>query len=127
MRGVCEFMIWNHILFVYEVIRSLYYYEYVYATIGGITTILSTMRHLHHEQKYNNIEPILAKLIMMYNFSMAVYYFEYYQIIHNILFKIIMILIWTVEEYNYEKIHPWIHILAAADGHIYLNYYSMLK
>ena len=30
--------------------------------------------------------------------------------------------IWDIQKYNYEKIHPWLHVSIALNAGIYLNY-----
>jgi hypothetical protein len=120
MRSPYEFIIYNHIFLLYEVIRAYLYEEYILFLLGGGTTIFSTLRHLHHEKKYDTIESVFAKTTEVYILLYSYLYLQNYEII--VISKIIMILWWLLGDYiHYELLHPWLHIIAAVDAHIYLN------
>jgi len=122
-----DFVIWNHVFVFYEVLRCIYYQEYILCFLGGNVVILSTIRHLSYETKYNTIEPFFAKLGPLYVLCNGIYLFPLSQVMRLIYSKMLLIFVYMIEDYDYEVIHPWLHILAALDSHIYITYYSMLK
>ena len=69
-----------------------------------------------------NIEHISAKMSAIYPIFSSIYYFELYQIYTILALKLNILIVWYVfEKINYEKIHPWLHIMVAIDAHYYLN------
>lgn len=127
MRHVCEFILWNHIFFVFEIFRSIIYEEYFLCALASATTGLSYFRHLHHEKKCNCIEPFFAKGTEIYMTCMSLYYFTFEDILILTYMKFAILLIWHMEKYNYEYIHPWLHIAIAVDSHYYLSCYNRIK
>ena len=120
MRSWFEFMIWNHIFIIYEVFRCYIYGEYRLFILGGGTAIFSTIRHLHYEKKYDMIESIFAKGSQIYTMLYAYIYLKNYEIL--IISKSIMIFWWLWgDNFNFELLHPWLHIIAAIDAHIYID------
>ena len=45
MRKFTDFIIWNHVFFIMEVVYALYICEYILAFLGTLTTYLSIERH----------------------------------------------------------------------------------
>ena len=122
MRPIKEFIIWNHIFFLIEVIRSIIIQDYMLSILGSATTYLSIERHRHLYTKYNYIEPIVAKSTMIYITMRGLYYFTCHQMIILLLSEALSIFVWHIQKYNYEAIHPWLHITVALNIHLYINY-----
>ena len=74
MRKFTDFIIWNHVFFMMEIVYALYISEYILAVLGTLTTYLSIERHRFMDVKYNNIEPIVAKSTLLYVTAMGLYY-----------------------------------------------------
>lgn len=107
---------------VYEVYRGLYYQEYIYFLLGGTTSVLSTLCHMHHEKKYENIESLVAKVTLIYPILTSIYYFTTYQIFFILFWKFCLVFTWYfLQDLHYEKIHPWLHIIVAIDAHYYID------
>ena len=122
MRKITEFIIWNHVFFVCEVIYSIFIREYILAFLGSLTTYLSIERHRYMDAKYPIIEPIVAKTTMIYITLMGLYHFSIYQRMILIISEIITLLVYYIERYDYTLIHPWLHITVAHNIYIYIIY-----
>jgi len=122
MRSWNEFMMWNHIFIFMEVLHSIYKNNWCLVILGALATILSSSRHLHHEKKYNLIEPIVAKSCLVYNTYISLTTFTFYQNMILLSSKGTIITVWFFETYDYETIHPWLHILVSIDTHLFLSY-----
>lgn len=123
MRKFTDFMIWNHVFMAYEVYRGYYALEGILCMLGGITTVLSIYCHLHNECRCNKIESFFAKGTEVYSLLASIYYLPLRNAIELTLFKVFMYIVWRNEHYNYEKIHPWMHLLVAMDAHYYITCY----
>lgn len=123
VRPCRQFMMWNHIFIAYEVCRA-YDLDKILFVLGASTVVLSTLRHRHAEQRYNTIEPLVAKLSQAYiMYAAAQYGFGCWgQVLCT---KAMLLGLWLAEDYpwlgGFETLHPWLHILAALDAHVYLN------
>ena len=122
MRKITEFIIWNHVFILYNIIYGYMIRTYIYSILGGTVLILSTLRHLHHEKKYNRIEPFVAKFCVCYNLSTSVYYLTFRQNMILLFIKCTLLFMWKIESYHYEYIHPWLHIIIFIDNHFYLSF-----
>ena len=126
MRSWKQFMMWNHLFILYEVYRSFIHGEYVLFFLGGGTTIFSTLRHLHYEKKYDTIESVFAKSSQVYTLLYSYAYLTHYEIM--VISKLIMILWWRIgDALHFELLHPWLHVIAAMDAHIYIDLYITSK
>lgn len=123
MRKWGEFMMWNHLFMFIEVIHGIYKQDLYFAALGAVTTILSSARHFHHEKKYNLSESIVAKSCLIYNTYISITTYTYSQNMVLLCSKGSIVTLWMLEEYNYEVIHPWLHILVSIDIHLYLSYH----
>ena len=119
-------MLWNHVFILYEVYQSFYYAEYLLFILSSITTILSYYRHFYNERVCNHCEPYFAKGTELYMTTMSVCLFQSSDILILLCLKLFMIFIWKMESYNFEFIHPWLHIVVAMDAHYYLYCYSRI-
>ena len=119
-----EFIIWNHVFVMYEIWRSYRVKEYALCTLAGGTVFLSTIRHLYHEKHLNTIEPLVAKSTELYMIASSVYYLKRRDMMKLMLSKMLIYAIWKCQYLNYEKIHPWLHVLIAIDAHYYINCYQ---
>ena len=119
MRRASEFMVWNHVFMAYETYRA--------SRVDGVLwcmalpcTLLSVVRHVHHEKCCNTTEPLLAKATMLY-LAWASTWLETAQMAALMASKALIVAVWLAEDHNYELIHPWLHVLVAADAHYYLD------
>ena len=119
MRRPSEFIVWNHVLMAYETYRASMA-DRVLFCLALPCTLLSVLRHLHHEKCCNTVEPILAKTTMVY-LTIANRSLNATQLAVSVASKALIVSVWMIEDYNYELIHPWLHILVALDAHFYIN------
>ena len=122
MRNFTDFMIWNHIFFIIEIFHAYYKKDYMLVFLASSTTYLSIERHRTMYTKYNMIEPIVAKSSMVYMTCRCLYEFAMYEKFMFLLSESISFFIWDIQKYNYEKIHPLLHVSIALNAGIYLNY-----
>ena len=122
MRKFTDFIIWNHVFFIMEIVYALYISEYILAVLGTLTTYLSIERHRFMDVKYNNIEPIIAKSTLLYTTVMGLYYLSIQKKILLLLSEMITVFVYYIQRYDYETIHPWLHITVASNIYIYIYY-----
>ena len=82
--------------------------------LGTVTTLLSIHRHWLYEPK-RHIEPYVAKFTSMYMAYLSLS-LQKKDTMLLMLSKASMLFIWYIELRNYEKIHPWLHVLISIDG-----------
>jgi hypothetical protein len=123
VRSWSEFMMWNHIFILYEMLRGIYWETYILAFLGGSTIVMSIYRHYHYENRCNTIEHIVAKITEMYMLLYAIITFNMYTTFTILIMKLWMVLWWYMEIYNYERMHPWLHMWVAIDVHYWINCY----
>lgn len=121
MRNFTDFMIWNHIFFIIEIFHAYYKKDYILVLLGTWTTYLSIERHRTMYRKYNMIEPIVAKSTIVYMTCRCLYEFAMCEKFIFFLSESVTYFIWDIQKYDYEKIHPWVHIGIALNTRIYLN------
>ena len=119
MRRPSEFIVWNHVFMAYETGRACFVDPTLFC-LALPCTVLSVYRHLHHEQCCNATEPVLAKATMVYLFfaSLAL---GAAQVAVLVASKLVIVAVWLVEDQDYEKIHPWLHVLVGLDAHVYIS------
>ena len=122
MRKFTDFIIWNHVFFIMEVVYAVYISEYILAVLGTLTTYLSIERHRFMDVKYNNIEPIVAKSTLLYTTVMGLYYLSIQKKFLLLLSEMITVFVYYIQRYDYETIHPWLHITVASNIYIYIYY-----
>ena len=113
-RSWVEFVMWNHVLLAYEVARCG---ERVLFVLGPMTVVLSVLRHRSRERAHNFIEPLLAKATLAYTSIRAVLLFPAPTVLRHTAIKAAVLGTWLAEDRAYERIHPWLHVLVAADVH----------
>ena len=127
VRPLNQFMMWNHLIFVWAALRSLYYQEYAFCLIGSITTILSFAYHRSHERGCQPQETYFAKGVIAYIFIMSLLRFNFYQILHILSWEGASALIFYSQD-NYGKIwnviHPWLHVTVGGVCHVYISYHK---
>ena len=123
VRSCYEFIMWNHIFILYEILRSIYWGNYILFLLGGSSIVLSFYRHYHYENRCYTIEHITTKTTEVYMLLYALIVFDMYSIIELLILKLFTILWWNSEIYNYEKMHPWLNIWVAIDCHFWINSY----
>jgi len=126
MRPFRDFMIWNHIFFVFEIFYSFLLRDYILVFLGTSTTYLSMQRHRHFDTKYNTIEPLVAKSTMLYITCLGLYQFSLHQILVLLCSELVSLFVFYIQRYNYESIHPWLHLTVAFNIHLYLHYSILL-
>ena len=87
-------------------------------TLGYLTTVLSLLYHRDHERHFAVPEGISAKLCI----ALVVYHGLQGRIskIDAILPSAIVFILWRLSQCDYERWHPWMHIVVAADVHYFL-------
>ena len=105
-----------------EVVYAVYISEYILAVLGTLTTYLSIERHRFMDVKYNNIEPIVAKSTLLYTTVMGLYYLSIQKKFLLLLSEMITVFVYYIQRYDYETIHPWLHITVASNIYIYIYY-----
>ena len=125
MRKYNEFIVWNHIFMILETLRGLYILDYVLLILGIIASTLSTLYHVSGETKYNLSEVVSVRVIQSYMLIYSILWFEYYMMINILCLKCLITFIYFVSYIDYEKIHPWLHVIVGIDAHIYINYYMI--
>lgn len=122
MRKFTDFIIWNHVFFIMEVVYALYICEYILAFLGTLTTYLSIERHRFMYVKYNNLEPFVAKTTLLYVTVMGLYYLSIQKKFLLLLSEMLTGFLYYIQRYDYETIHPWLHITVASNIYIYIYY-----
>ena len=121
-RSLAEFTVWNHVFFVYELIRCVYYEHYIFLLFGSMATGLSFIRHVYREQILDKMEQYSVLIGQVYALIWNLYYLSLLNSYHLYLIKITMMLLYNVaRNFQYERVHPWFHILGALDVHINVN------
>lgn len=112
-RHPLQFMMWNHVFMLQQSIRALEVNKSL-GTLGIITTLLSVHRHWLYEPK-GFIEPYVAKFTSLYMAYLSMYLHKRDMVL-LMLSKAFMLFVWFNELRDYEKIHPWLHILISIDA-----------
>ncbi len=122
-RSCKEFMMWNHLAFVYEIYLAITLKNYILALLGISTTALSILYHRTHEQYWQPHEKIsiyISEVYILSNswFKCSRYYFG------TIIALSLLIAFWHRYSYmygknHYELCHPWLHLLPPLMTHIY--------
>ena len=120
MRRPGEFIVWNHIFMAYETYRSMSC-DKVLFFMALPCTILSVVRHVYRERCCNVTEPVLAKSTMVYLLVASFAINDPSHVATMMLIKAVIVFVWLAEDKDYERIHPWLHVLVAADAHYYID------
>lgn len=112
-RHPFQFMMWNHVFMLHQSLRA-FKVNNALGTLGITTTLLSIHRHWLYEPK-GSIEPYVAKLTAMYMAYVSLS-LKANDTLLLMLSKAFMLFIWTIELQDYEKIHPWLHVLISIDA-----------
>lgn len=99
MRRASEFMVWNHVFMAYETYRA--------SRVDGVLrcmalpcTLLSVVRHVHHEKCCNTTEPLLAKATMLY-LAWASTWLETAQMAALMASKALIVAVWLAADAHY--------------------------
>ena len=106
-------MMWNHVFMLQQGV-SAFAVNRTLGVLGVLTTLLSIHRHWMYEPK-GHIEPYVAKFTSLYMAYLSLS-LKKRDILLLMLSKAFMLSIWYIELWNYEKIHPWLHVLISIDG-----------
>jgi len=118
-RHPAEFIVWNHVFMAYEVYRAAGT-DWILFVLGGVCTVLSVVRHVHRESRCCVSEPLVAKCTEIY-IAIASMGLPFAQMLTLMASKALVLVVWALEDRDYERIHPWLHVLVAADAHYYLG------
>lgn len=117
LRRPLDFMIWNHVFMLAQTARALGLDTRLFA-LGLVTSVLSVYRHLHRETRCNTCEPALAKLTLCYVAAKGLGQVPFWR---WLLPKCLALCVWLREDRDYERLHPWLHVLVAVDAGWYLD------
>ena len=124
-RKWTEFIMWNHIFFVFEWIRVYKTGDSFLLAWGCAMLILSPLYHRSHECYYQPYEKITACSGMVYIFVSSWYYMTYLNFYIMIICHITNIFVWkysnAYDKKHYECWHPWLHITIVSTIHCYQN------
>ena len=112
-RKWTEFVMWNHCFMMFSALRCLYYGYFIFGILGNLVTLSSFTRHHYKEKECNCFEPFIVKFTVLFGILYDLYYLSFYDNIFLLGINCILVSIWKIEQYNEEKIHPWVHIAAA--------------
>ena len=120
-RSIYSPIMWTHLFFAYELVRSVRLKEYTLALLGGPTMILSWFYHRSKKKTCQPIEHYLAKLTQMYITVQSIKFKKNRTQVWMLQF--ITFMVWLSEGWTgyYEEQHSWVHILAALVVHKYLD------
>ncbi len=114
-------MIWSNTFLLFPVFFSLIYKEYLYLFFSIGIAVFSTLYHLYSRKRHHG----LFKLFRMFDWLFAIgsftymylYSYLYMSSVVKIMFIILLTLVILFFFYgwkrgDYEKLHPWFHIIA---------------
>ena len=108
---------WNHVFMAHAVLRARRLDRRLF-WLGLVTTVLSLHRHAHRERTCRACEPFMAKLTLAYWTLAGLRRAPWRAVLAP---KALVLFLWMVEDYDYELLHPWLHVLVAVDAHWYLD------
>ena len=130
-RPCTQFMMWSHYFFMYEIIRGIRSGELLFTALGTTTTFLSFFYHRSRETRFKNIEPIVAKLTMIYIAISSIIRFVPADTINILLCELACLSMYRyANKYNinhYDLFHPYLHLLISFTSHFYLNLYDKYR
>ena len=118
MRSLASFMMWNHILIANSAYRCVRAGYKTMGYLGYLTTVLSLLSHRHNERDFAVPECICANsslLLLVYHGLAAGL-----RPADAILPSATVFALWRLSQRDYERWHPWMHIVVAADVHYFL-------
>lgn len=123
MRTWTEFIMWNHIFFVIELIIAYKRSDILLFILGIMMLILSPLYHRSHECHYQPYEKFAACGTMIYVFFSSWYYMPYQQFCIIIVCYLVNNYLWkyskAYDNKHYERWHPWLHITIVVTIHVY--------
>ena len=121
-RHPLEFIVWNHVFMAWSVVRAWCMRRTGLVAAGSATTTLSVLYHLSRERHWQPIEGNFAKGTIAYLTYLTVRDLSVFKATTLLFVKTVTLLLWVFENRRYEHMHPWIHVLVAIDGHLYLTW-----
>ena len=117
-RPLASFMMWNHIAIAHAAYKCVRAGYKPLGYLGSLTTVLSLLYHRDHERYYVFPEGVCAKTCVL----MVVYHGLRAKMskVDAVLPSAIVFVLWRFSQRNYERWHPWMHIVVAADVHYFL-------
>ena len=119
MRSLSSFMMWNHLAIAHSAYRCTREGYRGMGYLGYLTTILSLLYHRSNERHWKVPEGICAKA------SIAL-------VVHHglraglpkskaVLPSAAVFILWRLSQTNYERWHPWMHLVVSADVYYFLH------
>mgnify|MGYP004369890183 CR=1 FL=1 len=113
-------MIWNHVFLMYEVYRAAGV-DWILFVLGFAVTVMSVTRHMYYEKRFFlTAEPLAAKGTVLY-IVIASAGLPCGQMAALLASKGLIVLLYAVQNRDYERLHPWMHVLVAIDAHYYIS------
>jgi hypothetical protein len=114
-------MMWNHVVVVHAAYDCLRRGFTVLGSSGMAAAALSLLYHSHEEKAYQLTEGVVAKMTML----LLVYQGLRHPRVSTadaVLPSLAVFTLWRLSQHvDYERWHPWMHILIAADVHYFLK------
>ena len=109
---------WNHIVIAHVSYRCVRAGYKPMGYLGYLTTALSLLYHRNNERNFIVAEGISAKLCI----ALLVYHGLQAKLskANAILPSALVFILWRLSQRDYERWHPWMHIVVAADVHYFL-------
>lgn len=110
---------WNHIAIAHAAYRCIRAGYTSMGLLGSATTALSLLYHRSHERDYILPEGIAAKLSIL----MVAYHSRASGLstLDTYLPAVLVFVLWRSSMRSYERWHPWLHLVVAADVHYFLH------
>ena len=125
MRQLPSFIMWNHAAIAHASWRCVHEGQRQLGYIGCVTTALSLMYHRHSERVCVGPEGICAKACILLMVCKGVR--AGLRPCESILPSAGVFILWRLSQRNYERWHPWMHIVVAADAHYFLHCIKQLR
>ena len=119
LRPLTSFMMWNHLAFAHVAHRCVRAGYPSMGALGGVTTLLSLLYHRSHERRWVKTEGLCAKV----SIGLVVYHGLQSKMskANAVLPSALVFALWRLAQgADYERWHPWMHLVVAADVHYFL-------
>jgi hypothetical protein len=120
LRPLTSFMMWNHLAFAHAAHRCVRAGFPAMGALGGVTTLLSLLYHRSRERHYVVPEGLCAKV----SIGLLVYHGLQSKMstANAVLPSALVFALWRLSHRaDYERWHPWMHVVVAADVHYFLR------
>lgn len=118
-RPLTSFMMWNHVAIAHAAHRCTRAGFPGMGALGYLTTLLSLLYHRGYERRFILSEGLCAKA----SIALVVYHGLQSKMskADAILPSALVFVLWRLSQRcNYERWHPWMHLVVAADVHYFL-------